>query len=34
MAEIKPGERITYKKNPDYWGKGQPIVRGLWNFDT
>ncbi len=34
MAEIKPGETIVYKKNPDYWGKGLPVVRGLWNFDT
>ena len=34
MAEIKPGERITYMKNPDYWGKDLPVVRGLWNFDT
>ena len=33
MADIKPGESITYKKNPDYWGKSQPISRGLWNFD-
>ena len=34
MADIKPGETIVYKKNPDYWGKGLPVVRGLWNFDT
>jgi peptide/nickel transport system substrate-binding protein len=34
MAEIKPGEQIVYRKNPGYWGTGQPIVRGLWNFDT
>ncbi len=31
--EIKPGERISYRKNPDYWGKDLPINRGLWNFD-
>ena len=34
MEEIKPGESITYKKNPDYWGKDLPISKGLWNFDT
>lgn len=30
---IKPGEIISYKKNPDYWGKNLPISKGLWNFD-
>ena len=34
MGDIKPGESITYKKNPDYWGKSLPISRGLWNFDA
>ena len=34
IAEVKAGESITYKKNPDYWGKGLAITRGLWNFDT
>jgi peptide/nickel transport system substrate-binding protein len=34
MSAIRPGEAIVYRKNPEYWGKGQPIVRGLWNFDT
>ena len=34
MADIKPGESITYKKNPDYWGKALAINKGLWNFDT
>jgi peptide/nickel transport system substrate-binding protein len=33
LAEVKPGERIFYKKNPDYWGKALPLNRGLWNFD-
>lgn len=33
FAEIKPGERISYRKNPDYWGKNVPLNRGLWNFD-
>ena len=33
MAEVKPGEAIIYKKNPDYWGKDLPINKGLWNFD-
>ncbi len=33
IAEAKPGESITYRRNPDYWGKNLPISRGLWNFD-
>ncbi len=33
IAEVKPGERMTYKKNPVWWGKGLAIGRGLWNFD-
>jgi peptide/nickel transport system substrate-binding protein len=34
IGEIKPGEAIVYKKNPNYWGKSLPFNRGLWNFDT
>ena len=33
LTEIRPGERIAYKKNPDYWGKTLAFNRGLWNFD-
>jgi len=25
IGEIKAGERITYTKNPDYWGKALPL---------
>lgn len=34
MEKIKPGETITFAKNPDYWGKDLPLGKGLWNFDT
>jgi peptide/nickel transport system substrate-binding protein len=34
FGDVKADERITYKKNPDYWGKGLAINKGLWNFDT
>ncbi len=34
IAEAKPGESITYKKNPNYWGVSLPLTNGLWNFDT
>ena len=33
FGEIKPGESIVYRKNPDYWGKHLAFNRGLWNFD-
>jgi peptide/nickel transport system substrate-binding protein len=33
LSEIRPGERVSYRKNPDYWGKALPFNRGLWNFD-
>jgi peptide/nickel transport system substrate-binding protein len=33
METIKAGETITYRKNPDYWGKDLPLQKGLWNFD-
>ncbi len=33
VAEVVPGRSITYRKNPDWWGKDLPFNRGLWNFD-
>lgn len=33
ITEVKPGHSITYKRNPDYWGKDLPMVKGQWNFD-
>ena len=33
MGAVKAGESITYRRNPDYWGKDLPLSRGLWNFD-
>jgi peptide/nickel transport system substrate-binding protein len=34
IGDVKTDESITYKKNPDYWGKGLAINKGVWNFDT
>jgi peptide/nickel transport system substrate-binding protein len=34
FGDIKPGEAVSYKKNPDYWGKNLAFNKGLWNFDT
>jgi len=33
VAEVKPGQSITLKRNPNYWGRDLPVNRGLWNFD-
>jgi peptide/nickel transport system substrate-binding protein len=31
---VDPGVGITYRRNPDWWGKDLPFNRGQWNFDT
>jgi peptide/nickel transport system substrate-binding protein len=33
VTEVKPGERLVLRRNPDYWAKDLPISRGLYNFD-
>ena len=33
IAEVKPGERLVLKRDPNYWGKDLPVRRGLFNFD-
>lgn len=33
VANVQPGQRIVYKRNPDYWGKEVPSKRGFDNFD-
>ncbi len=34
VDHVDPGVSVTYRKNPDWWGKDLPFNRGLWNFDT
>jgi peptide/nickel transport system substrate-binding protein len=34
VDKVDPGVQITYRRNPDWWGKDLPINRGQWNFDT
>ena len=34
ISEVREGESITYKKNPEYWGKDLALSKGLWNFET
>jgi peptide/nickel transport system substrate-binding protein len=33
IAEVKPGERIMLKRDPNYWARDLPVMRGLYNFD-
>ncbi|WP_018687841.1 ABC transporter substrate-binding protein [Ahrensia kielensis] len=33
VGEVKPGTSITYKRNPDYWGKNIPSKVGVDNYD-
>jgi len=33
MAAIDAGRSITYKANPNYWGRDLPVNRGRFNFD-
>jgi len=33
VAEVRPGERIVYRRNPDYWGKDLPSKIGVDNYD-
>ena len=34
VGEVDPGRRITYVRNPDYWGADLPINVGRGNYDT
>ncbi len=33
VKSIKPGEKIVYRRNPDYWAKDLPTKVGMDNFD-
>jgi len=34
VDKVNSGKSITYKKNPNYWGKDLPVQAGRYNFDT
>ena len=33
VGEVKPGQRVTFKRDPNYWGAKLPVNRGQFNFD-
>lgn len=33
IAAIKPGESVLFKRNPDFWGRDLPILKGLYNAE-
>src|SRR6478736_5522980 len=33
IAKVDPGKSITFKRDPNYWGRDLPVNRGLYNFD-
>ena len=33
VAAVDAGRSITFKRNPDYWGRDLAVNRGQWNFD-
>nr|WP_265518875.1 extracellular solute-binding protein [Nitratireductor luteus] len=33
IEKVEPGQRIVFKRNPDYWGADVPSMRGFHNYD-
>ncbi|HYA71552.1 MAG TPA: extracellular solute-binding protein [Roseiarcus sp.] len=33
VEEVKPGQRLVLRRDPNYWARDRPITRGLHNFD-
>ncbi len=33
IDRVEPGQRIVYRRNPDYWGRDLPTKRGMDNYD-
>ena len=33
VSKIEPGKSISFKRDPNYWGRDLPVNRGLYNFD-
>ncbi len=33
VSAVDAGKSVSFKRDPNYWGRALPINRGLWNFD-
>jgi len=33
IDKVDPGKSISFKRDPNYWGRDLPVNRGLYNFD-
>ena len=33
VETVEPGRSLTYKRNPNWWGRNKPVNRGRFNFD-
>jgi peptide/nickel transport system substrate-binding protein len=33
VSAVDTGKSVTFKRDPNYWGRDLPINHGLWNFD-
>lgn len=34
IEAVDPGRSITFRRNPDYWGRNLPLTRGMFNLDS
>ncbi len=34
VGDVDVGKSVTFKRDPNYWGRALPINRGLYNFDA
>jgi peptide/nickel transport system substrate-binding protein len=34
ISSIEVGKQIKFEKDPNYWGKDLPVMKGLFNFDN
>ena len=34
LGDADPGRRVTYVRNPDYWGEDLPIMEGRGNYES
>jgi peptide/nickel transport system substrate-binding protein len=34
VTAVEPGQKLTLKRDPNYWAREKPVRRGMFNFDT